>query len=232
MAPMTTVSFAAPIFRDYTAGESSVPPAFIVSTAPGGKGHDMKIRILYEDNIKNGHKVYTTVEVPDDDYSITLDLDYQQRLAEAKPEKKHEVKRCNTLQEMFDIMNDREYNQWRKANRHIGNYSGQDYEDDGTEDDGEKGGGWREPLMSEVSDDSIFCKDELERKRREDYEDWCDRIRAAMKPDYAEMIIAIVLDEMTVSEYAALIGEDANKVSHRYRRAVKKFKEIFPRTSF
>lgn len=61
----------------------------------------MKIRVLYEDNIKKGHKNYTTIEIPDGDYSVMLDIDYEQRLAEAKPEKKSEVKRCETLQEMW-----------------------------------------------------------------------------------------------------------------------------------
>ena len=48
----------------------------------------MKIKVLYEENIKNGHKNYTTIEIPDGDYSIMLDIDYEQRLAEAKPETK------------------------------------------------------------------------------------------------------------------------------------------------
>ena len=65
----------------------------------------MKIRVLYEEHIKNGHKGYTTIDIPDGDYSVMLDIDYEQRLAEAKPEKKAEVKRCETVQEMFDLMN-------------------------------------------------------------------------------------------------------------------------------
>ena len=36
----------------------------------------MKIRVLYEENIKNGYKVYTTIEVPDGDYTVMLDVDY------------------------------------------------------------------------------------------------------------------------------------------------------------
>ena len=48
----------------------------------------MKIRVLYEEHIKNGHKVYTTIDIPDGDYSVMLDIDYEQRLAEAEPEKK------------------------------------------------------------------------------------------------------------------------------------------------
>ena len=81
----------------------------------------MKIKVLYEENIKNGHKNYTTIEIPDGDYSVMLDIDYEQRLAEAKPEKKAEVKRCETLQEMFDLMNNKEYNHWRRYHRHLGN---------------------------------------------------------------------------------------------------------------
>ncbi|NLG04841.1 MAG: sigma-70 family RNA polymerase sigma factor, partial [Clostridia bacterium] len=79
----------------------------------------MKIKVLYEENIKNGHKNYTTIEIPEGDYSIMLDIDYEQRLAEAKPEKKDEVKRCETVQEMFDLLNSKEYNGWRRETRRI-----------------------------------------------------------------------------------------------------------------
>jgi len=79
----------------------------------------MKIRVLYEDNIKNGYKNYTTIEIPDGDYSVMLDIDYEQRLAAAKPEKKSEVKRCETIQEIFDLMNSKGYNDWRRETRRI-----------------------------------------------------------------------------------------------------------------
>ncbi len=46
------------------------------------------------------------------------------------------------------------------------------------------------------------------------------------------MVIAIVLDGMTVGEYAASIDDDANNVSHRYRRAINKLKKVFSKTSF
>ena len=61
---------------------------FLHSTAhsPDGKECLVKIQILYEENIRNGHKVYTTIDIPDGDYSVMLDIDYEQRLAEAKPE--------------------------------------------------------------------------------------------------------------------------------------------------
>ena len=46
------------------------------------------------------------------------------------------------------------------------------------------------------------------------------------------MVIAIALDGYTIGEYAAEIGDDANNVSHRYRRAINKFKKVFSKTSF
>ena len=189
----------------------------------------MKIRILYEENIVNGHKFYTYLDVPDGDYSVTLDIDYQMRLAEAKPEERDKVKRCNTLQEMYDIMNKAEYNNWRKAHRHLGEYIGQDCDDDGT-GDGEEGGGWREPLMKEVANPDIFRRDEIERERKESYDDTCQRVReiCGKKQNWADAFIAIRLDGMSVNDYAAKIGvSDASIVSKYLARAEKKIKENY-----
>ena len=44
--------------------------------------------------------------------------------------------------------------------------------------------------------------------------------------------IAIALDGYTVGEYAASIGDDSNNVSHRFRRAIRKLKKVFSKTSF
>ena len=119
----------------------------------------MKIRVLYEDNIKNGHKNYTTIEIPDGDYSVMLDIDYEQRLAEAKPQKKAEVKRCETLQEMFDLMNNKEYNHWRRYHRHLGNPKRPYREDDQAEID----------VMDTFADNS----QEIERSLQNEYESIC-----------------------------------------------------------
>ena len=195
----------------------------------------MKIRVLYEDNIKNGHPFYTTIEIPDGDYSVMLDTDYEQRLAEAKPEKRSEIKRCKTVQEVFDLMNKREYNNWRKHNRH--------WEADAVPKriDGKRGKVPGKEEHDELRDGSDIPNyvdafpdftDEKAREHQYDYEDWCERIRNAMKPDYAEMIIAIHLDGMKPGEYAESIGEKPNTLNHRLQRAEKKFKELFPKTSF
>ena len=65
-----------------------------------------------------------------------------------------------------------------------------------------------------------------------EYEECCETLRSLLKPAVAEMVIAIVLDGLSVGEYAAAIGEDANNVSHRYRRAINKLKKVFSKTSF
>jgi len=191
----------------------------------------LKIRILYEDKIVNGHKFYTVVEFPDGDYSMMLDIDYEQRLAEVPLEKQSEVKRCNTVQEMFDIMNDREYSFWRKPFRHEDGYIGQEREDDGTVPDDDYIGTWVEPLPSEVKDDRIFRKDELERDEKAEYEDVCEWIREACgkKQNWADAFIAVRMDGVSVNDYAASIGvSDASIVSKFLARAEKKLREKYP----
>lgn len=65
-----------------------------------------------------------------------------------------------------------------------------------------------------------------------EYEACCERIRVAVKPKQADMLIAIILDGMTVAEYAEKIGDEPNNVSHRYRRALNNLKKSFEKTSF
>lgn len=177
----------------------------------------MKIRVLYEENIKNGHKFYTTIEIPDGDYSIMLDTDYEQRLAEAKPEKKAEVKRCETVQEMLDLMNSREYNNWRKFHRHLGNpktpYSKDDEDEDETD------------VMDTIADNS----QEEERNLQYEYEAVCSKILQALvkKPEWADAFIAVRINGMSIREYANTIGADENNITQKLKRATKKLQQEY-----
>ena len=65
-----------------------------------------------------------------------------------------------------------------------------------------------------------------------EYEECCETLRSLLKPTVADMVIAIVLDGLTVSEYAERIDDEPNNVSHRYRRAINKLKKVFSKTSF
>lgn len=177
----------------------------------------MKIRVLYEDNIKNGHKNYTTIEIPDGDYSVMLDIDYEQRLAEAKPEKKAEVKRCETLQEMFELMNSKEYNHWRRYHRHLGNPKTLYRKDDQAEDETD--------VMDTFADNS----QEIERSNQYEYEDVCKWIRKVLgkKEDWADMFIAVRIDGMSIREYASSIGADENNITQKLKRATKKLEQEY-----
>ena len=179
----------------------------------------MKIRVLYEDNIKNGHKNYTTIEIPDGDYSVMLDIDYEQRLTEAKPEKKAEVKRCETVQEMFDLMSNKEYNHWRRYHRHLGNPKTPFRKNDQPQDTTDH--------MDYIADYS----DEDAREKKAEYEYICDVIRKTLRPNQAELIIAIYIDGVSVTEYANSEGVSKSAISHRLKTAKKNFKKIFPDAS-
>ena len=66
--------------------------------------------------------------------------------------------------------------------------------------------------------------DEEEREKSEDYEAWCQVIRNALKPEDAEFIIKIALDEVTLEEYAKQHDLKRDTVYKRYQRARKKLK--------
>ena len=74
--------------------------------------------------------------------------------------------------------------------------------------------------------DMAEIKKKKEEENDQELRTW---IRKKMKPDYAEMLIAIHMDGMTVTDYAKQIGEKRITVSHRLQRAEKKLKEIFPK---
>jgi len=185
----------------------------------------LKIKVLYEENIKNGHKFYTTIEIPDGDYSIMLDTDYEQRLAEAKPEKKDEVKRFETVQEMLDLMNKREYNDWRRETRYI------DPNPKMKKSNGKKG-----YIQAEADDETFdimdyLCTSSDEETRSRDYEceDICDWIRTILskKPEWADAFIAVRIDGIPIREYATSVGADENNITQKLKRATKKLEQEF-----
>lgn len=167
----------------------------------------MKISVSVD--IKNGHINKTTLEIPDGDYTVMLNIDYEQRLAKAKPEEKTEVKRCETLQEVFDLMAKEEYNDWHRENRHAVYVPTKEV--NGEEID----------AFTFIPDNS----DEEERKKSEDYEAWCQVIRNALKSEEAEMTIAIAIDGVTPEEYAKQYDLKRDTVYKRYQRARKKLKK-------
>jgi len=68
------------------------------------------------------------------------------------------------------------------------------------------------------------------RQRQEDYDEICQKIRQVLKREQADMIIAICLDGMVVSEYAHQINETPKKIYDRFDYAKKVLKDILAKS--
>ena len=170
----------------------------------------MKLRIRYDD----------TFQTIDLDNAATEELWVSLNIEE-QPETQEEKEQL--IQEEFEKQyNKPEYNNWHKFDRHRG-FSKAKPDEDSDECTGD------EPLMSEVADDRIFRKDELDRQEREEYEAVCDTIRKACgrKTDWAEMFIAIRIDGESVNDYAERIGADPSNISHKLERATQKIRKFY-----
>ena len=174
----------------------------------------MKIRVIYE----NRYQYLELDTAAADQLWVSLSLGSSAGLTDEEKRKQ--------LQSAFDAQFNRpDYNNRHQLDRHRG-------ESKAKSEDGVDERDASEPLMSEVIDDRVFRKDEIMREQRWEDEEIRARIRAALKSDYAEMIIAIHLDGMSCIEYAASIGQKANTVNHRLQRAEKKLREIFEKRPF
>lgn len=181
----------------------------------GKRGTKMIIKMRYEDKIQE-----LEVDAVDAGKWVNISVDNCESQEEFEKQ----------IQEQVDKQfNKPEYNIYHRETRHLGDAMFRNKE-------GVVKVNTDESLIRKAMDDSIFTKDldELEHRMECEYQDErCrDFIRSHLTPAQADMVIAIALDGYTVGEYAAEIGEDANNVSHRYRRAINKLKKVFEKTSF
>ena len=143
----------------------------------------MKLKIRYENNVDNKAPITVEIEVPDDECTVMIEADYQKRLGNA--EDKLQVTRRDVQSIMDEEFNKPLYNLWHKEHRHRGNLKKQFRNDDeeGDESDG----------IDTVADNS----QEEERNGQYEYEALCQQIRKVLKSEYADVIIAVCLDDMT-----------------------------------
>ena len=80
-------------------------------------------------------------------------------------------------------------------------------------------------LAMNVMDVLAYDSQEKARQKQEDYEEVYQKIRQALKPDYADMIIAICIDGMAVKDYALKTGAKPNNVTQRLVYAKSLLKE-------
>lgn len=68
----------------------------------------------------------------------------------------------------------------------------------------------------------------LEREQEESESDKVyQMIREHLKPEWAELFIAVRLEDKSIRDYAASIGESENNLTKKLQRAEKKLKKIF-----
>lgn len=171
----------------------------------------MKIKIRYENE-------YQTLEVENMELEKWLNIS----ISEEESQEDYEKRIQDVIEERF---NRPDYNNWHKHDRHTGNAYMKSK--DGTVEVNTE-----EAIMFRAADKSAFNISIDGVHNQLEYEECCETLRSLLKPAVADMVIAIALDGYTVGEYAASIDEDANNVSHRYRRAIRKLKKVFSKTSF
>ena len=170
----------------------------------------MKIKIRYEN-------VMTTLDVPEDDFTVMIETDYQQRLADAEP---GETITHRTPDEILGELNRKEYNNWHRYKEHlefspklknlngqIGKRTGGNNEDD------------LEFSINLIEDPHPYTYDS-------DYEDMCNLIRAVLKPKQAALLISVVLDDVPVGTIAENEGVSSSAISHRLQIAKNNLKKI------
>lgn len=138
---------------------------------------------------------------------------------ESIPEDERQSKLQEACDEQFNRPN---YNNWHKYWRHQGESKAQP-DDEGEELESS------EPLMSEVADNRIFRRDEIERNRKDSYDAVRQWICKILKPEVAEAFIATKIDRVTIRDYVtkrAKLGEDIakleNNLSKKLTRAAEK----------
>lgn len=119
------------------------------------------------------------------------------------------------IQKAFDEKyNKPDYNNWHKFERHRWNIKKPFRKD--SEDIDESDG------IDTIADNSQY--EELCHKY--EYEALCQKIRAVLKPKFADVIIAVHLNDMTPEEYAKFTGESRDTIYKRLQRARKKYQEF------
>lgn len=194
---------------------------FSQRSVSGGKENKMKVIIRYETE-------RVTINLSDEEAKelggcVNIDL-------ESIPENERQSKLQEACDEQF---NRPDYNNWHKFWRHQGESKAQ------TDDEGEELES-TEPLMSEVADDRIFRKDEIERNRKESREAVCQWIRKVLrKKDVADAFIATKIDGVPIRKYVtdrAKEGEDIekleNNLSKKLTRAAQKLAVAYPDRDF
>ena len=183
----------------------------------------MKIEIKYENKT-------VSLDVADDtDFSVMIERDYEERLAEAKAkgEDTKDIVPYDVQQLFSESLNKPDYNNYHKHNRHSGMPKKTYRKDDEAAD-------MTDGIDSINPDKCVYWLGANEAEKRDaelEDEEVRNLIRSVLKPKQAELLIAIVLEDISLKEYAAREGVSISAISHRRETAIKNFKKVFPKAS-
>lgn len=116
-----------------------------------------------------------------------------------------------TPQEIMDEFNRELENSHRRVVRHYGELKVPYHKDDEDEPN----------PWDNIPDNS----DERNRQNREDNEELCQTLHKLLKSEYAEIIIAVVLNDIPLEEFAGMHGLTYDNAAKRLQRAKKKLFE-------
>ena len=183
----------------------------------------MKIEIKYENKT-------VSLDVADDtDFSVMIERDYEERLAEAKAkgEDTKDIVPYDVQQLFTESLNKPDYNNYHKHNRHFG-MPKKTYRKDDEAADMTDGIGFINPNKY------VYWLGATEEEKRDteiENEEVYNLIRSILKPKQADLLIAIVRDDISLKDYAARENVSVSAISHRMDTVIKNFKKIFPKAS-
>lgn len=161
----------------------------------------MKIKMRYDNT-------YQALEVDAEKMWVSLSLEVRSNISQEEKEQLIQDK-------VEEIYNKPEYNSWHKLDRHRGEPKIKFRKDDEEADNSDG--------LDLIPDYS----DEERHERKENYEEMCQKLRSLLKPEYADVIISVVLDGNTPEEYAAEIGVHRDTVYKRLKRVKKKCAKVW-----
>lgn len=162
----------------------------------------MKIRIRIRCNER-----FVTFELSVDEIRNWLDIDFL-------PDDTEEKFRVRAQELVDEKYNRPEYNVMHKQERHKGFIAPV------RDENGEEIGGF-ELRIRDVTDPSIFFKDEIDREKAAGYESVQMFVYAFLKPDVAELFMDVDINCIPINEKAAsMINRDEFETEEEYQKAV------------
>lgn len=168
----------------------------------------MKIIVKVENENMSKKPRDKEFDVPEEECHIFVERDLELRRAAADDP---ETVQPRTAQEIMDEFNRGLENAHRRTVRHYGELKTPYHKDDEEAPDP-----W---------DNIPDYSDEIRCRNNEDYEEMCQKLHVLLKAEHAEVIIAVVLNDVTIADFADLHGLSYEAAAKRLQRAKKKLLE-------